>query len=90
VLSFDVSAKNLFPFRYSMTVQGAYPISPLFNASFGVMYSPGPHATILLPGLTCSLVENPDLDLLGQLFLVDTGRFESLAYVVFLRVKWSF
>jgi hypothetical protein len=90
VLSFDVSAKNLFPFRYSVIVQGAYPVSPLFNASFGVLYSPGPHATILLPGLTYSLQENLDLDLLGQLFLVDTGRFESLANVLFLRVKWSF
>lgn len=90
LLSLDVSAKNLFPFRYSIILQGAYPASPLFNISFGVTYSPGPHATILLPGLSYSLKENLDLDLLGQLFYVDTGRFESLANVLFLRVKWSF
>lgn len=90
LLNFNVSAKNLSPFKYNVIVQGAFPVSPLFNASFGLMYSPGPHSTILFPGVTYSLKENWDLDFLGQIFLAEDDGFRSLANVLFLRMKWSF
>lgn len=90
LLNFEVSAKNLSPFMYSALLQGAYTISPLVNANLAVIYSPGPHATVLVPGVTISLRENLDLDALGQIFLVESDGYRSLGNVGFVRLKWSF
>lgn len=90
LLNFNVSAKNLSPFKYSLIAQASYTATPLLNVGLGAMYSPGPDALAILPSLTYNIRENWDLDLLGQLFLANVGGYQSLANVVYVRTKWSF
>lgn len=90
LLNFNVSAKNLSPFKYNLIFQGSFPINPLFKANLGAMYSPGPNATTFFPGITLSLKQNWELDALSQIFLVNTNSYQSLANVLYVRLKWSF
>ncbi|RMG81664.1 MAG: hypothetical protein D6714_12625 [Bacteroidetes bacterium] len=91
LLNFELSAKNLYPYRYTGYIQAAYPIYPLLNAGLGVIYSPGKkHALFLNPTLTWSLTQNVDLDFVGQLIFEKNARYESPVQALFLRTKLSF
>ncbi len=86
----DLSAKNLSPFRYNMIMQVAYPATPLIIVNAGAMYSPGVEAWILFPGISFSLCQNLDFDLLGQFFsLRGKGKIPSQE-LIYARLKWSF
>ena len=91
LLTFQLSARNLYPYKYSMLAQAAYPINPLLNGALIAVYSPGEaHALFLNPVLTYSLSQNWDLDLVGQLAFQKEEKYRSLVQAAFIRVKWSF
>lgn len=91
LFSFELSARNLYPFKYSVLLQGGYPINPLFNGAVVIVYSPGEtHAMFLNPFLTYSLAQNWDLDLVTQIFFQKEDAYRSTLKAGFLRVKWSF
>jgi len=91
IFAFELSARNLYPYRYSVLVQAGYPFTPLFNGALIVVYSPGgAHAMFLNPVLTYSLAQNWDLDLVGQILFQKEEKFKSPVQAGFLRVKWSF
>ena len=91
LLSFQLSARNLYPYKYSVLVQAAYPINPLLNSALIIVYSTGDaHAMFINPVLTYSLSQNWDLDLVGQLAFQKEEKYSSPVQAGFVRVKWSF
>lgn len=92
LFDFELSAKNLYPYQYSLFLQAGYPFTPLFSGGVAIIYSPGEaHAMFVNPSLTWSIAENWDLDFIGQLgFNRSQGQYLSPIQGMFLRVKWSF
>ncbi len=91
IFAFELSARNLYPYRYSILAQAAYPITPLLNGALVVVYSPGKaHAAFLNPVITYSLAQNWDLDIVAQILMEKDGKYKSPVQAGFLRVKWSF
>ncbi|MCB0520573.1 MAG: hypothetical protein H6577_24755 [Lewinellaceae bacterium] len=91
IFAFQLSARNLYPYRYSVLAQVGYPFTPLLNGALVAVYSPGKtHAMFLNPVITYSLAQNWDLDVVGQLLFQKDGKYKSPVQAGFLRVKWSF
>ncbi len=87
----ELSAKNLYPYKYSVLAQASYPITPLLNASMATIYSPSSvHALFLTPTVTYSIKENWDLDFVSQLAFVANKGYSSPIQAFFLRWKFSF
>lgn len=90
---FDLSAKNLYPYRHAVFVQGVYPLSPLVNLGGAIIYSPVEvHPLFINPTCTISMGTNWDLDLIGQLTFNENvqGNYVGPVQAVFVRVKYSF
>jgi hypothetical protein len=91
LFAFELSARNLYPFRYSVLVQVSYPFTPLLTGALIVVYSPGEaHPMFVNPVLTYSLAQNWDLDVVGQLLFQQEVKYKSPVQAGFLRLKWSF
>ncbi len=91
LFSFELSARNLYPYKYSILTQASYPINPLLNGMMILVYSPGEaHALFLNPVLTYSLSQNWDLDLVGQIAFLNEEKYRSTVQAGFIRIKWSF
>ena len=94
LFSFELSAKNLYPYKHSIFLQGSYPFTPLINAGLAIIYSPSKaHALFVNPTFTYSIAENWDIDLIGQIAFNEDNGFKSPLQglpPVFLRVKYSF
>lgn len=92
ILGYELSARNLYPYQYTVFLQGAYPISPLMNSGLSVIYSPSEEQLFFLnPYLTYSILENWDIDLVGQIIFSDNGeKYNSPIQAFFLRVKYSY
>ncbi|MBK7337427.1 MAG: hypothetical protein IPJ00_15265 [Saprospirales bacterium] len=70
LFTFQLSAKNLYPYKYSVFLQGGYPITPLLNGGLALIYSPSKaHALFANPTISYSISQNWDLDLIGQVAL---------------------
>jgi hypothetical protein len=93
IFAFQLSAKNLYPYRHALFIQGSYPFLPLLNGGLAAIYSPvEARALFLNPIVTISVAPDWDLDLVGQIV---AGRnagqaFESPLQAVFIRTKFSF
>ena len=91
LFSFELSAKNLYPFRHAIFVSGGYPVTPLINANLAIIYSPvRSHPLFLNPTFTLSIAQNWDLDLVGQVAFSKTAAFRNAVTAAFLRTKFSF
>jgi hypothetical protein len=91
LFSFELSARNLYPYRWAIFTQLSKPITPLLNAGVAIIYSPVPvHPLFLNPSLTYSIKENWDLDLVGQLVFNQDEKYTSPIQAAFLRMKFSF
>lgn len=92
LFSFDLSAKNLYPYKYALFLSAAQPFTPLLNGSLAIIYSPGPsNALFINPTFTYSMAANWDMSLTGQLSFNDDGeKYTSPVKAMFLRVKYSF
>lgn len=87
----DLSAKNLSITEWTLMLMGAYPITPLLNASISAMYSPNMNFFFAGPTITYSLKENLDFSLTAQTFLSDVDAdLGGKGTYVFLRFKQSF
>ncbi len=90
---FQLSAKNLYPYRHALFAQAMYPITPLINGNLALIYSPVEvHPLFLNPTVTFSIAQNWDIDLVGQItFDKEPDRgYVSLVQALFGRIKWSF
>lgn len=92
LFSFELSAKNLYPFRHAIITSLSYPVTPLINSSLAIIYSPlSSHPLFLSPNVTVSVAQSWDLDLVGQLvFNEENDRYTSPVNAAFLRLKFSF
>ncbi|MCB0688351.1 MAG: hypothetical protein KDC53_17555 [Saprospiraceae bacterium] len=92
LFSFQLSAKNLYPFKHAIMTSFGYPITPLINSSLALIYSPvSSHPLFISPNLTVSVAQSWDLDLVGQLvFNKDNNKYSSPVAAGFIRLKFSF
>ncbi len=91
LFNFELSAKNLYPYRIALFAQAVHPFSPLLNGSLALIYSPlRVHALFVNPGLTYSIQQNWDIDLIGQLVFEANEGYKSPVRAGFLRLKFSF
>jgi len=91
IFSFELSARNLYPFEWSIFNAVNYSFTPLLSSGLSVIYSPvQPHLLFLNPIVTYSLSQNIDIDLIGQLiFQKGNEKYRSPTQVVYLRGKFS-
>jgi hypothetical protein len=92
LFEFELSARNLYPYKHALFAQAGYPFTPLLNGGLAVIYSPVQvHALFINPTVTYSIKENWDIDLIGQLTFDEEERgYVSPIQSVFLRMKWSY
>lgn len=86
----SLSPRMIMPARWNFVISGAKELSPIFNAGWNVLYSPGLNMLILFPNLRYNLRPNIDLDLFWQSFYFQEERFDAKAHTAFLRMKWNF
>jgi hypothetical protein len=86
-----LSAKDIFPFKYTVFTEVSYSFTPILKASLGGMYSPSGNAIIALPTVTYSIADNWVLDLIGQSFFSEqNGGYSTLGSSIYMRMKWGF
>lgn len=91
LFDFDLSAKNLYPYRHAVFTAAQYPFTPLFSGGMTAIYSPGPsNALFINPNFVYSLKTNWDIDLTGQIAFFNNDGYTSPLQALFLRTKWSF
>ncbi len=91
IFNFELSAKNLYPFRHALFVSLGYPLTPLINTGLSFIYSPlSSHPLFINPTCSLSIAQNWDIDLVGQLAYSKDLRFSSAVAAGFLRLKFSF
>ena len=89
--SSTLSAKNIFPFRYTLFAEVSYSFTPILKASLGGMYSLSGNSLIILPTITYSIADNWVLDLIGQSFYSQqNGGYHPLGNSIYLRLKFGF
>jgi hypothetical protein len=91
IYSADLSAKSLFPFRWSLYLGAAKSIETVYNLSASLVYSPTRNTLILFPSFSWNARENLDLDVtLQSFFASDGGRYRAQGTALYLRGRWSF
>lgn len=87
----NISAKRLSPARCNLFGQLSYPFTPLLSGSFSGMVNPSDGSSFVGPSFTCSLGNNLELLLTGQLFFGDEAtEYGELGKAVYGRLKWAF
>jgi hypothetical protein len=87
----NLTAKSLFPFRYSFYTGVAKSIATVFTLNASVIYSPEKNSLILFPAFAYNASENLDVDLTIQsFFATEGGKYKSQGSAIYLRGKWSF
>jgi hypothetical protein len=89
---YNASAKNLYPYKYSIFLTVMHPITQMFNVGLTAVYSPGEdHSLFISPTFSYSIKENWDISLIGQIALNQSGDYYiSPTQIFFLRLKFSF
>ncbi len=89
-LDFNFSPAHLMPTKWNFILAGGKEFTPLFSANLSVLYAPGTHLLLILPGLRYSLTDNLNADLIWQSFFANLDRFEALNHRGYLRLKYNF
>jgi hypothetical protein len=91
LFSFELSAKNLYPYQSALFLQASYPITPLSNAGIALIYSPvKTHPLFISPNFSYSLSDDLDLGVFGQLILEKNESYGSPVQAFFIRMKYSY
>lgn len=86
-----LSAKNMFPFRFTAFAEVSYSFTPILKATLGGMFTPSGNSVVLLPSVTYSLSNNWALDIVGQSFFTQqAGAYQALGNSFYLRIKCGF
>ncbi|WP_243348923.1 hypothetical protein [Parabacteroides sp. FAFU027] len=86
----QLSPKQLSVSEWNVLIQGSYPVTPLFNASFAAMWFPGLNGYFVGPTLSYSIAENFELSLITQSFVGKlSGGQQEHVHLGFVRVKWN-
>ena len=87
------TVRDLSPYLWSSFVQASYQITPLLYGGMAVIVFPGSSDALFInPTITFSVVQNLDLDVIGQLYYDNntSGYYDAISKSIFARVKWSF
>ena len=93
IFVFDLSAKNLYPFKHSLLFGLGVPVNPLINGSLNFVYSPGPsHALFISPTIGWSLSNAWDFTFVAQTGFSksSSGKYNSPISTLFVRFKYTF
>ncbi|MBI5371351.1 MAG: hypothetical protein HZA79_04905 [Sphingobacteriales bacterium] len=86
-----LSAKSLFPFRYTFYAGALKAFSPLSSLNTAIIYSPEKHFLILFPNWSRNLSENFDIDFTAQVFFSkDLSGYKMRGSSFFIRGRWNF
>jgi hypothetical protein len=87
----NLSAKNLFPFRYNFYATVMKTISPIKSFNFSIIYSPEKNTMILVPVYAWNVATNFDLDFTAQSFFAEhNNTYQNLITEIYIRGRWSF
>ena len=89
LLLFNLSAKNLMPYKYSGFLQLAKEFTPILKAAMSTIYSPTKHSVIIIPSIDYSIATNWELNFTGQSFF-EFEDYQTLGNSFFIRLRWSF
>lgn len=86
------TVRDLSPYPWTAFISTNYQFTPLFFGGATVMYYPGTTNWFINPMLTYSIVQNLDIDVVGQLFYGEkaNGSYDAISKALFARIKWSF
>lgn len=90
---FDIpNAEYLMPAKHNIMASSSYMVSPIFTTSLMAVYSFGINSLSLAPSATFSVMNNLDLDIIGQFFWQEfsTSSFQNIGNGIYWRFKWSF
>jgi hypothetical protein len=91
ILTSDLSAKQLFPYRYAFYTGLLKVFSPACSMNISLIYSPEKNSLILFPSWSWNLAKDFDLDFTAQSFFAkEARRYKTGGTTLFLRGKWSF
>jgi hypothetical protein len=91
IYSSNLSAKELFPYRYTFYTGVMKAINLISSFNFSVIYSPERNTLIFFPNYSWNAAKNLDLDMTIQSsFAKDNGRYSTQGTAIFIRGKWSF
>jgi hypothetical protein len=87
----SLSAKNIFPFKYTAFAEASYSFTPILKVTLGGMYSPTGNSIIILPSLSYSIADNWIIDFVAQSFFSkQNGSYGSQGNSIYLRIKLGF
>lgn len=93
LFAFELSAKNLYPYEWTIYSNIVKSFTPLFSGSLLMLYSPVTGNPLFLnPTLSYSLMDNLDINLIGQILFNDSDQlgYYSPTQVGYLRISWNF
>lgn len=85
--SANLDVRSLSPYEWSSFLQTSYTFHPLINGGVSVLYFVSQPGAFLGPFMTWSIINNLDLDLIGQFYL--NAEPESIR-ILYARIKYSF
>lgn len=87
----QLSAKNLFPFRYTFHTTVMKTISPISSFNVALVYATEQNTLIVVPTYLWNVANNFDLDITAQSFFAEeNNNYNNLATQIYLRGRWSF
>lgn len=87
----NLSARNLFPFRYNFYATLMKTISPIASCNLSFIYSPEKNTLILVPTYAWNIATNFDLDFTAQsFFATQTHSYKNIITEIYIRGRWSF
>lgn len=92
LFSFELSARNLYPYTWAALASVQQQVSPLSALGLVAVYSPvRSQALFLNPSFSYSIAQAWDIDVIAQLaFSQNVQKYESSLMGFFLRLKWSY
>ena len=91
IASTNLSAKSLFPFRYTFYAGISKSVSPIAAINFSTIYSPKNNTLILFPSFSWNVAKNFDIDFTAQSFFAQSlHNYNTQGNTFFMRGKWSF
>lgn len=87
----NLSAKELFPYRYTLYAGAMKQISPAASLQLSVIYATEKNTLIIFPNYSWNAAKNLDLDITAQSYFASQGhRYQTQGTAIYLRGKWSF